>query len=280
MDVSNNKKFQSIDAYKYQNLVCDYCNKKYTRYGSYMKHIESCQYKFRYNNINNTCYNDNNKSNDDKMMYQNLIDEISYLRREVAEMHEIIFSYFSKKNESNDEECLSKIPPKTKPKITIINNRDKNTLQNKDNKIEFHLFINQLEFCNESQLMDIFDSDDIVDSFFYLWNEAFSKYKESRCFIPLKTENYQLFKFENSQWCIITSEQLSRIIDYLFQKILQQLSLYQAKTYIKNRIEKETTFRDYYLKQVTKVQSEKVIKYCKTNPQVAIEKLGFHIQVT
>ena len=275
MDVLNNKKFQSIDAYKYQNLVCDYCSKKYTRYGSYIKHIENCQYKYSRNNTNSNCYKDNSNDN---MMYHNLIEEISYLRREVAEMHEIIFSYFSKKNESNDEECLSKIPPKTKSKITIINNRDKNVVQNVT-KIDFHLFINELEFCNESQLMDIFDSDDIVDSFFYLWNEAFSKYKESQCFIPLKMENYQLFKFEDSQWRIITSEQLSTIIDYLFQKILQQLSLYQAKTYIKSRIENETTFRDYYLKQVTKIQSDKVIKYCKTNPQVAIEKLGFHIQV-
>jgi hypothetical protein len=65
-------------------------------------------------------------------------------------------------------------------------------VQYNSNDYTFDKFMTHVSFCNQSQLMDVFESEDIIESFFYLWNETVTTFyaKNDHC-LPLKYNSQQ-----------------------------------------------------------------------------------------
>lgn len=336
----------NIDSFKYYNLECTYCHKKYLRYGAFMNHVEKCKYKlnsFKRGNFCNTQEEDNQalqymkQSKDIKDMkdMKDMKHELSHLRNEVGELRELIIHLINQQESNNinykqmnkqveevvQVEKVEGVEGEKEIEIEVKSNStikahtsacktkhilfsDNNDIcgdicddicgniccDNDDNDchetknyylpvscesttyLEFNSFISQIDFCNQSQLLDIFDSDDIVESFFFLWKEALDKWKYNDQNIPIKFTNNRLYIFENGIWFLFELDKIEKMISYLQQKIVQQLSIYQNN--IKSRINSEPQFRDYYLNQVTKINSDKIYKLFASNYQGFIQKLG------
>ena len=286
----------NIDAYKYQNMVCTYCQKTYMRYGAYMKHMETCKYKFKSSYNINSC---KIQGEDNHELLKCMNNEITNLRNEVCELRRMI-SLMLNQQSVNMIKNVPDVPddvPDVHPiqntissqkisKIKIIDNTSSKQLEEIDcvdcidcidcidDDIDFDTFISRLDFCNQSQLLDIFDSDDLKDSFFFLWNEAVNKLKYNNTFIPMKYINNRIIIYEKKSWCNLKIDKLEKVVSYLHQKIVQQLSIYQTTPNIKSRIENETSFRDYYLNQVTKINSDKLAKSLQNNFCEFIENIG------
>ena len=282
----------NIDAYKYQNMVCTYCQKTYLRYGAYMKHMETCKHKFKSTYNINSC---KIQREDNHELLKCMNNEITNLRNEVCELRRMISLMLNQQSvnmiknvpDVPDVPDVHQIQNTTSSqkisKIKIIDNTSSKQLEEIDcidcidDDIDFDTFISRLDFCNQSQLLDIFDSDDLKDSFFFLWNEALNKLKYNNTFIPMKYINNQIFIYEKGLWSNLKIDKLEKVVSYLHQKIVQQLAFYQTTPNIKSRIEQESTFREYYLNQVTKINSDKLIKSLKNNYYDFIDNIGVMI---
>lgn len=276
-----NKNNVTIDAFKHHNMICSYCQKSYLRYGAYMKHIETCKHKFNSNHKINVCKIPQ-ESNQELLNSMN--NEINNLRNEVCELRRLI-SVMVNQEAPNKVESVPNVPdtqntttsPHKVSKIKIIDNTCPNILKDieyHDCDIEFDVFLSRLDFCNQSQLLDIFDSDDLKDSFFFLWNEALNKLKYNNIPIPMKYKNRHIIIFEKGMWNNLEIYKIEKMVSYLHDKIVQQLSIYQTTPKIKSRIENEASFRDYYLNQVTKINSDKLLKSLKNNSCEFIDHIG------
>ena len=305
----------NIDSFKYQHLTCNYCQKQYKRYGPYMKHIETC--KHNYLSFHKTTYDINESKfriEDNSDLLNSMKQEITNLRDEVGELRNLVVQLVNQNKNYNmannniihNKSVNNHIEPEThdvkhKSNIKIINNtvhtHNHKTIISKHrydcgngdcgngdcddytnttpDVLDFGSFISQIDFCNQSQLLDIFDSDDIVESFFFLWNEALNKWKYNGNIIPMKCINGRIFIFEKGNWSLMELNKIEKMVSYLQQKIIQQLSMYQNT--IKLRITNEPPFRDYYLNQVTKINSDKICKSFTNNKNMFIEKLALVI---
>ena len=174
-------------------------------------------------------------------------------------------------------------------------------VQYNSNDYTFDKFMTHVSFCNQSQLMDVFESDDIIESFFYLWNETVTTFyaKNDHC-LPLKYNSQQnmMYHFiapqmnENTNtntimnsnmhttpsWECMTYHEIQRMVKYLVSKIMGELKVYQ--TTHRSVIDSNITFRDKYMDHVHIVStaSEKLIQQFKKNPGQFIRLLGANIR--
>jgi hypothetical protein len=276
-----------------------------------MKHVESCKHKFN-SNHKTSIYKIQQQDNQE--LFKSMNNEIINLRNEVCELRRLIYIMLNQKSvnmvdpgsniavvsdvtdvtnvtDVTDVTNVTDVPKiqntisyQNISKIKIIDNTSSNQLEevncidcNVDCNVDFDTFISRLDFCNQSQLFDIFDSDDIVESFFYLWNEALNKLKYNNNSIPMKYKNNQIIVYEKGKWSNLEMDKLEKVISYLHEKVVQQLSIYQTTPKIKSRIENEATFREYYLNQVTKINSDKLMKNMRNNCNLFIDNLGRNI---
>lgn len=315
--MDNNINRISIDAYKHRNLICDYCNKHYLRYGAFMNHIEKCKHKTSRNLVTKSQCHPVTPENTNHQNSSDIMSELVHLRREVSELRDLITTLVNNNtNPSNNSinilnDCIHHsvsgccTPDHNKQQHSehklIINNRslkqDKQDKQDKlvtdksissvsipirtfekdtpcENIIPFNEFISKLDFCNQSQLLDIFDSDDLIESFLFLWNECISRTKYLFINIPIRNDNGRIYIFQNNSWILFEIEQAEKMISYLHDKILQQLSIYQSDSKIKKRIANEPTFRDYYLNQVTRISSNPFLKHFQSSPHNTLIRLA------
>jgi hypothetical protein len=176
-------------------------------------------------------------------------------------------------------------------------------VQYNSNDYTFDKFMTHVSFCNQSQLMDVFESEDIIESFFYLWNETVTTFyaKNDHC-LPLKYNSQQNMMYhyiapqmnENTNtnantimnsnmhttpsWECMTYNEIQRMVKYLVSKIMGELKVYQ--TTHRSAIDSNITFRDKYMDHVHIVStaSEKLIQHFKKNPGQFIRLLGANIR--
>ena len=87
--------------------------------------------------------------------------------------------------------------------------------------------MNELEFCDQKQLQQLFVSENIKNTYIGLWKESILSYKSKSNNIPLMYCNNKFLKFDASEWIPMSKDDVEKMIDFLHKKVLQQLSIYQ-----------------------------------------------------